>query len=401
MLTATSWTMLIATVVGLVVARTPLARFPGAADARQRAAALLVAVLASQSNFAGMAPRRCSCCAACSSADPRAAAGACRRAFRFDLYLCGISSLAHIGGVASAPVLAATYSPALVPVAVLLALLGYVLGTGFGLSMAACCRCWRHEDFADAPWHCFLARSAAPRRCRASSRRSAHGVIGVTDAQLDPDFWIRRWRGPRSCSTNRDRGAEREAASGSTSPSMTVARCPRALTRSRCRMVERMSARPTRHAVRRDGTPVEAATLDALVEAVDLAAIPAAAGDALWPGGATRRPAHVPHRAARVHHAGRHRHRSLPGKRAVPRHAGGDRAREPRRRVVVRGESALRGVDRARNTWPRARRRTCSASTSKRHSVVVTGASARTRCTRRKRPEVSELQLDMGSACRC
>jgi uncharacterized membrane protein len=38
--------------------------------------------------------------------------------------------------VAACPVLAATYSAALVPVAVLLALLGYVLGTGFGLLVA-------------------------------------------------------------------------------------------------------------------------------------------------------------------------------------------------------------------------------------------------------------------------
>ena len=59
------------------------------------------------------------------------------RLFRFDLYLCGISSLAQIGGVASAPVLAATYSPVLVPIAVLLAMLGLILGTGIGLFMAS------------------------------------------------------------------------------------------------------------------------------------------------------------------------------------------------------------------------------------------------------------------------
>ena len=56
--------------------------------------------------------------------------------FRFDLYLCGISSLAHIGGVAATPILAASYSAALVPVGILLALLGYILGTGFGLVVA-------------------------------------------------------------------------------------------------------------------------------------------------------------------------------------------------------------------------------------------------------------------------
>lgn len=58
------------------------------------------------------------------------------RLFHFDLYLCGISSLAHIGGVAATPILAASYAPALVPVGILLALLGYILGTGFGLLMA-------------------------------------------------------------------------------------------------------------------------------------------------------------------------------------------------------------------------------------------------------------------------
>ncbi|MFS8064502.1 MAG: DUF819 family protein, partial [Luteimonas sp.] len=58
------------------------------------------------------------------------------RAFHFDMYLCGISSLAHVGGVAACPILAASYSAALVPVAVLLALLGYILGTGMGLLMA-------------------------------------------------------------------------------------------------------------------------------------------------------------------------------------------------------------------------------------------------------------------------
>jgi uncharacterized membrane protein len=59
------------------------------------------------------------------------------RLLHFDMYLCGIASLAHVGGVAACPVLAATYSRALVPLAVLLALLGYILGTGFGLLMAS------------------------------------------------------------------------------------------------------------------------------------------------------------------------------------------------------------------------------------------------------------------------
>lgn len=138
MLTATSWTVLIATAAGLVVARTPLARISGPTPLASALLALLVAVLASQSNFHGMA-----------AAPLFIVVGVCTmllhivllalaaRLFRFDLYLCGISSLAQIGGVASAPVLAATYSPVLVPIAVLLAMLGLILGTGIGLFMSS------------------------------------------------------------------------------------------------------------------------------------------------------------------------------------------------------------------------------------------------------------------------
>ena len=56
--------------------------------------------------------------------------------FRFDLALCGISSLACVGGVATTPLLAAAYSPVLAPIGVLLAMLGYALGTGGGLLLA-------------------------------------------------------------------------------------------------------------------------------------------------------------------------------------------------------------------------------------------------------------------------
>jgi uncharacterized membrane protein len=62
---------------------------------------------------------------------------AAARLFRLDLALCGIASLANVGGVGSAPVLAAAHAPALAPVGVLLGLLGYVVGTPVGLALAA------------------------------------------------------------------------------------------------------------------------------------------------------------------------------------------------------------------------------------------------------------------------
>jgi uncharacterized membrane protein len=138
MLTRTSWTVLLATVLGLILARTPLARFPGPAPIASALLALLVAVLASQSNFAGMAAAPLFVLVGfCTLVVHVVLLALLARVFRFDLYLCGISSLAQIGGVATAPVLAATYTTVLVPIAVLLASLGLIVGTGVGLFMAS------------------------------------------------------------------------------------------------------------------------------------------------------------------------------------------------------------------------------------------------------------------------
>ncbi|MEA1893293.1 MAG: DUF819 family protein [Campylobacterota bacterium] len=53
--------------------------------------------------------------------------------FRLDLFSIAVSSLANIGGVASAPILAATYNKNLVSVGVLMAIMGYLIGTFGGL----------------------------------------------------------------------------------------------------------------------------------------------------------------------------------------------------------------------------------------------------------------------------
>jgi uncharacterized membrane protein len=137
MVSGTTWTILLATAAGLVVAHTPLARFPGAGTISSAMLISVVAVLASQSNFAGIAaaPLYLLCGVTIIAIHAVLLIGFAKL-FRFDLYLCGISSLALVGGVAATPVLAASYSRALVPVGVLLALLGYILGTGFGLLVA-------------------------------------------------------------------------------------------------------------------------------------------------------------------------------------------------------------------------------------------------------------------------
>lgn len=138
MISTTTWTILLATLAGLVIGQTPLARYPGAGPIAGALLVAVVAVLASQGNFEGIAAAPIYLlCGATIILFHAILLVLAARLFKFDLYLCGIASLAHIGGVATTPILAASYARALVPVGILLALLGYVLGTAFGVGMAA------------------------------------------------------------------------------------------------------------------------------------------------------------------------------------------------------------------------------------------------------------------------
>ena len=57
--------------------------------------------------------------------------------FKLDLFSVAIASLSNIGGVASAPILAATYNKSLVSVGVLMAIMGYLIGTFGGLAVGS------------------------------------------------------------------------------------------------------------------------------------------------------------------------------------------------------------------------------------------------------------------------
>ncbi|UCC43799.1 MAG: DUF819 family protein [Candidatus Zixiibacteriota bacterium] len=62
------------------------------------------------------------------------------RLFRVDVHTAAIASAANIGGAASAPIVAAYHKPALVPVSVLMALLGYAIGNPSAYVAALLCR---------------------------------------------------------------------------------------------------------------------------------------------------------------------------------------------------------------------------------------------------------------------
>ena len=55
---------------------------------------------------------------------------------RAPFFFVAVGSQANVGGAASAPIVASAFSPVLAPVGVLLAVLGYAIGT-FGAIMAA------------------------------------------------------------------------------------------------------------------------------------------------------------------------------------------------------------------------------------------------------------------------
>jgi uncharacterized membrane protein len=133
-LTTTTWIVIIATLAGTFFAMTPLAKMSGASVLANMMLYLIVALIASRANFTEL-----------TEAPLYILAGfviiaihvsimvVFAKLFKLDLFSLGVASLANIGGVASAPILASAYSKALIPIGVLMAMMGYIVGTFGGL----------------------------------------------------------------------------------------------------------------------------------------------------------------------------------------------------------------------------------------------------------------------------
>lgn len=132
-----TWTVLVVTIIALVAAVTPVGKIAGAAELSNVMLYIVIALLASRASLLEM-----------TDAPVWIISGfmilaihgiilvVIAKIFKLDMFTCGVASLANIGGTASAPVLAASYSGALVPVGVLMALMGYIIGTGGGILTA-------------------------------------------------------------------------------------------------------------------------------------------------------------------------------------------------------------------------------------------------------------------------
>lgn len=134
---ATGWTIIITTILGVIFAITPLARIPGSPEVSNVLLYMLIGLIASNANFMELTQAPAYILAGFVILIIHGVLMAIiGKVFKLDLFTCGIASLSNIGGVASSPVLAAAYSQSLVPIAVLMALIGVITGTFFGIGVA-------------------------------------------------------------------------------------------------------------------------------------------------------------------------------------------------------------------------------------------------------------------------
>jgi uncharacterized membrane protein len=140
MVTGFTWVVLLVTTVGVVLSFTPARRLEGAGASKVGSVFLylLVTTIGAQAEFRRLldAPALVAVGALWMAIHAAVIMGV-RRLLKAPVFFAAVGSQANVGGTASASVVAAAFHPALAPVGVLLAVLGYVLGTYGGLLCAA------------------------------------------------------------------------------------------------------------------------------------------------------------------------------------------------------------------------------------------------------------------------
>ncbi len=136
-LSASTLTIIIATVMGIACAMTPLGKTPGTSQVSMPMLYLVICLIASRANFKELTDAPYYLMAGFFILAVHAVLMAIlAKLFKLDLFTCATASLANIGAVAAAPIIAAAYNETLVPIGVLMALMGYVFGTFGGLGVA-------------------------------------------------------------------------------------------------------------------------------------------------------------------------------------------------------------------------------------------------------------------------
>ena len=136
-LTNTTWIVIFATLAGIGLGMTPLSKEASAQPLANIMLYLIVALIASRANFSELTQAPLYIMAGFMVIAIHASIMVVfAKLFKLDLFSLGVASLANIGGVASAPILAGAYNKALIPIGVLMAMMGYIVGTFMGLGVS-------------------------------------------------------------------------------------------------------------------------------------------------------------------------------------------------------------------------------------------------------------------------
>ncbi|MCB9831351.1 MAG: DUF819 family protein [Planctomycetes bacterium] len=138
-ITGFTWIVLIVTAMGVGLSFTPLRHLEGAGASKMGSVFLylLVASIGAHADFLKIkdAPALV-LIGALWMAIHAGVLLLVRRLIRAPIFFVAVGSKANIGGAASAPIVAAAFHPALSPVGILLAVVGYVVGTPAGIACA-------------------------------------------------------------------------------------------------------------------------------------------------------------------------------------------------------------------------------------------------------------------------
>ena len=135
-LSQTTWSVLFATLFGLIGSQTPLKNIIGSPALSSAMLMFLIALIGSQAHLRGFAEVPLYLGIGLLILLLHALIMVIvAKIFKLDLFSIGVASLANIGGVASAPILAAAYHRSLIGIAVLMAIMGYLIGTFAGLAI--------------------------------------------------------------------------------------------------------------------------------------------------------------------------------------------------------------------------------------------------------------------------
>jgi uncharacterized membrane protein len=130
-LTTSTWKILLITAMGLLLSMTPARHIPASHEVAVTLLYIFVAKMGAQADVSGLTSSAGWFILACYIWIAIHGAFCILGAYllRVDVHSTAIASAANIGGAASAPVVASSHNEKLVPVSILMALLGYALGT--------------------------------------------------------------------------------------------------------------------------------------------------------------------------------------------------------------------------------------------------------------------------------